>query len=179
MRSASINRTICFDSFRFDEIYRRVKVTPAYAIDNKRIFGRISNSVKARLTVDRGGRFFLSLGSRYLLRSAVVARWTCTGSDDTIIYRRAPALKAIADLSVIYRVITVSASPFPPSGYIFVPTISEYIYIYIYVRIERSAIDKSSNEPGFVNSVNLYTTIFPSHESIGGILDGRIKLIDR
>lgn len=53
------------------------------------------------------------------------------------------------------------------------------IYIYIYVRIERSAIDKSSNEPGFVNSVNLYTTIFPSHESIGGILDGRIKLIDR
>lgn len=177
MRSASINRTICFDSFRFDEIYRRVKVTPAYAIDNKRIFGRISNSVKARLTVDRGGWFSLSLGSRYLLRSAVVARWTCTGSDDTIIYRRAPALKAIADLSVIYRVITVSASPFPPSGYIFVPTISEYIYIY--VRIERSAIDKSSNEPGFVNSVNLYTTIFPSHESIGGILDGRIKLIDR
>lgn len=172
MRSASINRTICFDSFRFDEIYRRVKVTPAYAIDNKRIFGRISNSVKARLTVDRGGWFSLSLGSRYLLRSAVVARWTCTGSDDTIIYRRAPALKAIADLSVIYRVITVSASPFPPSGYIFVPTISEYIYIYMCASNDPLSTNHRTSQASLTRLIYIQRSFHPTNRSGEFWMDG-------
>lgn len=65
-----------------------------------------SNSVKARLTVDRAAPCFsLSAPDIYCVPAA-------------IIYRCALPLKAIADLSIIYRVITLSPSTVgPPSSF--------------------------------------------------------------
>lgn len=111
-----------------------------------------SNSVKARLTVDRAAPCFsLSAPDIYCVPAA-------------IIYRCALPLKAIADLSIIYRVIT---PPLPPSAH---HLHSNRFRIYAH----RQIIERAN---AFVNSLYYSSWTQPSfHHRDRSRNCGRIKL---